>query len=401
MRILFYICFLTWPVILVAQPDIADKVKTCLENKAYDKARQLINQHLDKKNTDDDLRSTLLYYKGRLYTEEYFEYTNNEQVRDKEYKEQAYLLMEGIAAFQNVVKRQDNTYTEPALRQLGGLHRYLKEIAFSYLHKNDNERFYFNLNWARNCDRFVQQYVAGSANYQMDTMLIYLLAYGAELTDRNFEAKACYETLLLEGYTEERLIEDHYSMLAALDEMGKAIKILDQGLLKYPQSVSLLKYKLHWLMTNGLYEDTIRFIDEKVADLPTPEAARFYFVKGLAWSTRYEEALQLKLSDADFYFKETEKAYQQAVQLSPTTFDFVYNLAALYYNKVVLLQPDSLPSANDLSKDYALLIERATETLENTLDLNAADLKVIDALKDIYTRTQQTDKLKLLKKPQG
>jgi hypothetical protein len=396
-----YICFFTWPALLIAQSDIEDKVKTCLENKAYAKAHQLINQHLNKKSTDDDLRSTLLYYKGRLCTEEYFEYANNEQTTDKEYKERSYLLMEGIAAFQNVVKRQYNTCTDPALRQLGGLHRYLKEIAFSYLHKNDNERFYFNLNWARNCDRFVQQYVSGSANYQMDTMLIYLLAYGAELTDRNFEAKACYETLLLEGYTEERLIEDHYSMLAALNEMEKAISILDQGLLKYPQSVSMLKYKLHWLMMNELYEETIHFVDEKVADLPTPEAARFYFVKGLAWSTRYEEALRLKLSDADFYFKETEKAYEQAVQLSPTTFDFVYNLAALYYNKVVLLQSDSLASTTDTTRDYALLIERATETLENTLDLNAADHKVIDALKDIYTRTQQTDKLNLLKKPQG
>jgi len=46
-------------------------------------------------------------------------------------------------------------------------------------------------------------------------------------------------------------------------------------------------------------------------------------------------------------------------------------------------------------------MQRATETLETTLDLNAADRKVIDALEDIYRRTNQTEKLEKLQNPKG
>jgi len=379
----------------VGQP-VVEKVKYYLDTKEYSKAEHILTEHLEK-TEDDELRVALWYYKGRLCTEKYFETANTIDQTEAAYKEQSYLLQEGIAAFQNTVKRKDEVYSETALRQLGGLHRYLKEVAFTYLHKENNERFYLNLYWARNCDRFVQQYISESVDYQMDTMLLYLVAYAAELTERPFDVKSCYETLLLEGFTEEELFADNYSMLMALGETEKAKSILEQGLLKYPSDITLIKNKLHWLMSNEFYEETITFVDEVTMTLPEVETPRFYFVKGLAWDARYQEALRLKLSDADFYFQETEKAYQKAVSLSPTTFDFAFNLAALYYNKVVLIQPDSVAPQTDHTKDYALFMQRATETLESTLDLNAADRKVIDALEDIYLRTNQTEKLEQLR----
>jgi hypothetical protein len=383
----------------VAQTTVVEKVKSYVDSKEYAKAKQIITQQLEK-TEDNGLLVALWYYKGRLWTEEYFETANIFEESDAAYQEKSYRLLEGIAAFQNAVKRNDGDYSETALRQIGGLHRYLKDMAFSYLHKKNTERFYLNLHWARSCDRFVQQYVPESANYEMDTMLLYLVAHGAELTDRSFEVKSCYEALLLEGVTEEELFVDNYSMLMALGEMERAKNIVEQGLLKYSGSIALIKNKLHWLMTNEYYEETITFVNEKTAILPESETGRFYFVKGLAWDARYQEALRLQIPDAGFYFQETEKAYQKAVSISPTTFDFAFNLAALYYNKVVLIQPDSIPATNH-ANDYALFMQRATETLETTLDLNAADRKVIDALEDLYRRTNQTEKLEQLRNPKG
>ncbi len=399
MRFFVYICLLSLSYTTVAQTTVVEKVKSYMDNKEYAKAEQIIIQQLEK-TADNESRVFLWYYKGRLCTEEYFETANISKESEEEYLEGSYRLLEGIAAFQNAVIRNDGEYSKTALRQIGGLHRYLKEMAFTYLHKKNAERFYLNLHWARSCDRFVQQYMPKSVDYEMDTMLLYLVAHGAELTDRSFEVKSCYETLMLEGVTEEELFIDNYSMLMALGEMERAKSIVEQGLLKYPRSIALTKNKLHWLMTNEYYEETITFVDEKTSILPESETGRFYFVKGLAWDARYQEALRLQLPDADFYFQETEKAYQKAVTISPTTFDFAFNLAALYYNKVVLIQPDSIP-ATDHTNDYALFMQRATETLETTLDLNAADRKVIDALEDIYRRTNQTEKLEKLQNPKG
>ncbi|MFK7808507.1 MAG: hypothetical protein AB8F74_11950 [Saprospiraceae bacterium] len=393
MRIFLHICFLVFSANVVAQTALVEDVKTYIATQQFDKARDLIEYHLEK-SKDEGVRTALWYYKGRLSTDEYFD-DNKEKDSDVVFRKKSYQLLEGIAAFQNTVKRQDPEYSVSALRQLGGLHRYLKDIAFSNLHKKQYERFYLNLDWARSCDRFVQSYVPKSADYEMDTMLLYLVAYGAELTGRNYKVKTCYETLLLEGIKEEQLFTDNYGMLMALGEIEKANAILEKGLLKHPNAIELLKSKLHWLMTNEYYEETIQFVNNKATVLPESEQARFHFVKGLAWDARYKEASRRNLPDADFYFKETEKAYQKAVGLSPKTFDFAYNLAALYYNKVVSIQPDSTP-ATAPNEDYALFIQRATETLESTLDLNTADRKVIDALEDIYKRTNQQEKLEQL-----
>jgi hypothetical protein len=283
MRLLVYICLMSFSYATVAQTTVVEKVKSYVDSKEYAKAKQIITQQLEK-TEDNGLLVALWYYKGRLWTEEYFETANIFEESDAAYQEKSYRLLEGIAAFQNAVKRNDGDYSETALRQIGGLHRYLKDMAFSYLHKKNTERFYLNLHWARSCDRFVQQYVPESANYEMDTMLLYLVAHGAELTDRSFEVKSCYEALLLEGVTEEELFVDNYSMLMALGEMERAKNIVEQGLLKYSGSIALIKNKLHWLMTNEYYEETITFVNEKTAILPESETGRFYFLKGCSLS---------------------------------------------------------------------------------------------------------------------
>ena len=155
-------------------------------------------------------------------------------------------------------------------------------------------------------------------------------------------------------------------------------------------------------MMHERYEEAIRFVEEKQDLLPQHEASRLYFVKGMAWNARYEEALKINKMDADLCFLEAEKAYKEAVGLAPTKFDYAYNLAALYYNKVVLIQPDSLlGETQETEKDYDLFVKRAAETLETTLNLNESDRKVIDALEDIYRRTNQTEKLRLLQQPKG
>ena len=399
MRLLAFLYFIIlWTSSILGQEvSLTQKWKTYLTHKEYSKAHSSIHKVLSNSKVDQSLKTAAWYYKGKFCTEEYFDDTNSQNSSEQAYLQKASVLQEGIAAFQNTVKRQDSLYSQAALRQLGGLHRYLKEIAFSFYDIKNYERFYLNLQWARNCDRFVQQYISPLDNYQMDTMLLYLLAYSAELTNRSLEAKYCYEALVLEGCTEEQIFANHYAMLTGLGETQKALLTLEQGLAKYPHSIPLLRSKLHWLMSNHYFEDLALFVNTHAHKLSTQEAARFYFVEGMAWNARYEEALQNKIAQADEYFQKTETAYIKALQLSPSTFDFAFNLAALYYNKVKLIQSPNY-SLNKDSEDYALFMQRAAESLENTLHINADNPEVISALKDIYQQSNQKEKLLLLQK---
>jgi len=230
MRILLHICLIALCTTIVAQPAHIEEIKIYITTKQYEKARHLLEKHLEE-STDEAFRTALWYYKGRLDTDEYFD-EDLTKASDDLFRKKSYLLLEGIAAFQNTVKRQNEEYTESALRQLGGLHRYLKDIAFSNLHKKQYERFYLNLDWARNCDRFVAQYISPTADSAMDTMLIYFVASTSELTGRNYKVKTCYDTFLLPGIVEQQLLTHKSALFMALGEMSKHNTIMVNVLFK-------------------------------------------------------------------------------------------------------------------------------------------------------------------------
>ncbi len=399
MRYPIYFFLLLFPVALAAQQAVVEKTREYLDHKSYQKATTFINRQLDK-TVDPELKAALWYFKGKALTQQYFEEANTQWDNDL-YRQHSYQLLEGIAAFQNAAKYTRSEYSEKAFRQIGGLHRFLKEMAFSYLQsaagadqQNNYERFYLNLQWARNCDRFVQQYIPENTPYQMDTMLIYLTAWAAELTGRSHEARSLYETLQWQGISEEQMFIDHYNMLMALDQPAPAGKILNQALVKYPESSTLIRHKLHWLMTHKDYEEAIHLIDDKLPLIDQSEVPRFYFIQGMAWNALYDAVSGSRL--AETYFQKAEAAYQQAIALQPSSFDYVYNLAALYYNKVVTMAPDA-----PQQQDYAQFMQKTIKTLEATQHLNAHDRKVIEALKDVYQRTNQTEKLRQLQQSKG
>ena len=383
------------PMVVFSQNDLVDKLKIYLESKEYEKAYSLIEAGLQETSTDATVnKAALWYYKGRVCSQQYFEKANSIEEDDAAYKQRAYTLLSAIAAFQNACKKEDSYYRNMAYRQLGGLHRFLKTIGLSYLENGNHERAYLNLRWSRNCDKFINRYVESDL-YQMDTMLIYLTIYTGELTDRTYEAKSLYEELRIQGVSEEQMYVHNYMMLTGLGKDEKAMSVLRSGLIKIPASTSLTMYSLHRLNSQERYEDVIQLVDE-VLNIPAHPKARLQFIKGMAANQLYEKINNRFPMEAESYFYLAETAFKEALQLSPSSFDYAYSLAALYYNRALLI--DKKDKSSTQAAAYAHMIQRAEETLETTMLLNANNSNVIGALKDIYRRTNQTEKLDNLEK---
>ena len=97
--------------------------------------------------------------------------------------------------------------------------------------------------------------------------------------------------------------------------------------------------------------------------------------------------------------KSAETDYKKAIELKPDYFDALYNLGVLYNNHGVVLNKiaDQITdnAKNKTANDLALAkFTNALPVLEKALELNPKDKNTMFALKQIYARTQQPDKVK-------
>jgi tetratricopeptide (TPR) repeat protein len=100
-------------------------------------------------------------------------------------------------------------------------------------------------------------------------------------------------------------------------------------------------------------------------------------------------------------FEEAEKSYLKAIELKPDYFDAIYNLGALYVNTAASLmeQANKLPMEdtegyNKLKTQADDLLNKAIPVLEKAEKLNPNDLNTLYSLKQLYTRTNNIEKLK-------
>lgn len=102
-------------------------------------------------------------------------------------------------------------------------------------------------------------------------------------------------------------------------------------------------------------------------------------------------------------FEEAEKSYLKAIELKPDYFDAMYNLGALYVNtaasileKANALPVDDTEGYNKLKAKADDLLNKAIPTLEKAEVLQPTDLNTLYTLKQLYTRTNNMEKLKVV-----
>ncbi len=218
----------------------------------------------------------------------------------------------------------------------------------------------------------------------------------------------------------------------------KAIKILEEGVSKYPEEPKIIYSLIDYYTPKGEYEKAFEYIDKAI--LITPENSILYIVKGNAYNKIFED-FQIKyftlllaadsLDKAAFrernnaneekrltqekndilsiqvppieksmeeYANKTIEAYKEGVKIEEKNADYYYTIAYFYYKRFL----SNNKYASNIRK-LKEVIEKLT-TQENTfLNLakdfaeisykyNDKDIYTIDLLSKLYYRLQMYDK---------
>jgi len=111
---------------------------------------------------------------------------------------------------------------------------------------------------------------------------------------------------------------------------------------------------------------------------------------------------------ANEYFDLAMDYYNQTIEKDPSNFDAVYSQGALYYNKAAGMTEQINQLANDFTpagtKKYDALkaemdnqFKEALPFFEKAESMNPKDLNTLVALREIYARIDQLDKVGPLK----
>jgi tetratricopeptide (TPR) repeat protein len=191
--------------------------------------------------------------------------------------------------------------------------------------------------------------------------------------------------------------------LMAKDTTG-GMDVLKKGRAAYPNDVNLLISETNYYLKTNQSVAALSNLTQAIAAKPAD--ANLYLVRGNIYDNlanpKDESGKELeKPKDYDEKFKNAEADYKKAIELKPDYFDALYNLGALYNNQGVAVS--KMADKITDQKKYEAELKRAGDAfnnalpvLEKALEVNQTDKNTMYALKQIYSRTQQLDKLKAL-----
>ncbi|MBN1651009.1 MAG: tetratricopeptide repeat protein [Bacteroidales bacterium] len=222
----------------------------------------------------------------------------------------------------------------------------------------------------------------------VDTMTIYATALSASNGGVDDVAKAKYTQLIEMDYNNPAIYSELANIYKKEDNFDKAEEVLGAGREKYPENNGILIAEINILLGQGRFDEVIAKLKKSIE--LEPENASLY----LALGDSYKE---VKNND------EAIKYYLQALEINPDYFLALYNLGVVYYSRAFDLNMEANDLPFDATEKYKAVMAEANEYFlkglpyfERAYAIDSEDPDVIKALRQIYTSTQQLDKLKEL-----
>lgn len=200
------------------------------------------------------------------------------------------------------------------------------------------------------------------------------------------------------GNTYSSLVNVYLNMK---DSVG-AMEVLKKGRTTYPNDINLVITETNYFLKTNNSKEALNNLN--IALTAKPKDANLYLVRGniydnLANPKDATNKDMAKPKDYETLIGQAEADYKKAIELKPDYFDALYNLGVLYNNHGVALSKiaDQITdnakykAANDLATEE---FKKALPVLEKALEVSPKDKNTMYALKQIYARTQQPEKVK-------
>ncbi|PKP34604.1 MAG: hypothetical protein CVU00_06155 [Bacteroidetes bacterium HGW-Bacteroidetes-17] len=244
---------------------------------------------------------------------------------------------------------------------------------------------------------FDKSFTIAGINGRIDTTALINGAMSYEKGNVLDKAKLNYEKLAAMNYESVVVYYSYANILKTEGDTVQALEVIQKGRQIFPTDFNII------IAETNIYLETAQ-TDKALANLKLAMTfddsnPTVYQAIGTMYDIIFNND---ELTDEERLaaFDQSEASYLKAIELKADFFGAIYNLGALYFNKGVfyLAKADELPYGD---KNYNALKEKgdgflltALPYLESALKLKGDDYNTLYSLKQIYSRTGQTEKYK-------
>ena len=233
-----------------------------------------------------------------------------------------------------------------------------------------------------------------------DTNAVYYTALSATNAKNYPAAITNYNKLLTLKYSNNPLVYfDLSNIYLASKDTANALKVVSDGIAKYPANGDLRKRQIEMYLRMGKQQEVLSQIESAIAN--DPKNKLLYYYEGLTFSQQAEavgkkqakskdqaEKDKLEASKLDFFQKAADQ-YKKALEIDPNFFEANMNLGYVLINPAI----DTYNAANQLpaskQKEYDAQIAKASALfdLAKPYLLKAVEInpKSTDALANLKT----------------
>jgi tetratricopeptide (TPR) repeat protein len=237
------------------------------------------------------------------------------------------------------------------------------------------------------------------ANFQDTTSLLNAAACASLANDKE-AGKFYYQKLLKANYKSTTVYVSLSDLYRQEKDSANALKYVRMGQKQFPGDNRLFLAETNIYLTFNDTEKALKNLKQALVQ----DSANY--TVAFALGTIYDNLSNDTTKKADFRqktFEEAIGAYNNAIKLNPNYFDANYNLGAMYVNKAASINDEAnkLPldessKFDALSKEANNYLVKALPFLEKAIELQPTDSNTLYTLKQIYTRTNQPEKVKAI-----
>ncbi len=371
---------------LVAQNRNVQSAYNYYNNGQYAKAKEAIDQAAQDPKTKDNAKTH--FYKGNIYLAIYLSDDEDLKTNTPNALEVAY------NAYQRAIELDKDIVSPLMTPQVPMIGLYI--IGEQYY--NQGVELYNTKDYENAMEKFEK-------TKSINNM------FGAKDSVATFNAALC--AFFLEDYTKsqkylQELVKmkynnaSVYTTLAEIYKMEedsiKAFNTIKMGRERFPENYGLLIAETNWYLAEGEVDKANKLLQEAIDKDPKNPALHF------AVGTTYDQLASDTATDDELkvqFTAKAEKSYRDALAINPNYFDAYFNLGALFVNQAakIMEQANELPleavdQYDKLKAQADEYLKKAQPELEKALQVKPEDLNTLVSLKQIYSRTNQYEKLK-------
>ncbi len=219
------------------------------------------------------------------------------------------------------------------------------------------------------------------------------------------KAKTAYQKLVDMGYGQGKTVSILATLLINDKDTAAASILLSKGRAKYPNDMDLLTTETNLFLMAHKNQEALANLKKVIEK--NPNDAQLNLVVASVFDNlanpKDEKGADLpQPADYASYFSQSESYYKKAIELKPEYFDALYNLGVLYNNQAVKIYSkantikDAAASAKE-GKKADDIFRLALPYLEKAHAINPKDRSTMISLKQLYAKTEQTDKYEKIK----